>query len=184
MVSAAPTPSQAFTCNGNPTEQVVTFKYLGFHFHQSGSIAHLITPSKSRAGSSWAAVQRRHSLLQCGNTVELHLHLSRAILVPALQYGCQVWGMHSPRVAVANDARSQLQHLYDHYLRTICRLAPSTPSQLLLTKLGLLPLQVFWWRQTLHFWNSFGYSPCWLPLPHCVFGQPHGCLSGGCLQYG
>ena len=45
-------------------EQVATFKYLGLHFHQSGSIAHLVTPIKARAGGSWAAVQRRHSLLQ------------------------------------------------------------------------------------------------------------------------
>ncbi len=159
VVSAAPTLSRTFTCNGNPVEQVVTFKYLGLHFHESGSVAHLITPIKSRAGSSWAAVQRRHSLLQCGTTVKLHLRLLRAILVPALQYGCQVWGMHSPHVAVANHARSQLQRLYDYHLRTICRLAPSTPCKLLLTELGLLPLQVFWWRQTLHFGIVWLLSP-------------------------
>ena len=37
-------PAVGFTCNGNPVEQVATFKYLGLHFHQSGSIAHLVTP--------------------------------------------------------------------------------------------------------------------------------------------
>ena len=61
--------------------------------------------------------------------------------------------MHSPGAAVANDAHAALQRLYDNYLRTICRLSPSTPCGLLLllTELGLLPvnLQVFWWRQTL-----------------------------------
>ena len=61
-------------------------------------------------------------ILQCGNSVNLHLHLLQAILVPALQYGCQIWGMHSPRAAVANDARAALQHMYDYYLRTICLL--------------------------------------------------------------
>ena len=159
VVSAAPKLSRTFTCNGNPVEQVATFKYLGLHFHESGSVAHPITPIKSRAGNSWAAVQRRPSLLQCGTTVKLHLRLVQAILVPALQYGCQVWGMHSPHVAVANDACSQLQSLYDYYLRTISRLAPSTPRKLVLTELGLLPLQVFWWRQTLHFWNSLAALP-------------------------
>ena len=159
IVSAVPAPAVTFTCNGNPVEQVTTFNYLGLHFHQSGSIHHLITPIKSRAGGSWAAVQRRHSLLQCGNTVSLHLHLLQAILVPVLQYGCQIWGMHSPRVAVAADARAALQRLYDYYLRTICRLLPPTPSKLLLTELGLLPLQVFWWRQTLQFWNGLAALP-------------------------
>ena len=67
--------------------------------------------------------------------------------------------MHSHRVAIANDARSQLQRLYDYYLRTICRLAPSTPRRLVLTELGVLPLQVVWWRQTLQFWNSLAALP-------------------------
>ena len=85
-----------------PVEQVATFKYLGLYFHQSGSTAHLVTPIKSRADGSWAAVQRHHSLHQCGNTINLHLHLLQAILAPVSQYGCQIWGTHSPHVAVAN----------------------------------------------------------------------------------
>ena len=72
---------------------------------------------------------------------------------------CQVWGMHSPRVAAANCARLNLQRLYDYYLRTICDLLPSTPRKLLLAELGLLPLQVFWSRQTLMFWNSLAALP-------------------------
>ena len=71
--------------------------------------------------------------------------------MPILQYGCQIWGMHSPRAA--------LQRLNDYYLRTICRLLPSTPRKLLLTELGFLPLQVFWWRQILQFWNSLAGLP-------------------------
>ena len=31
--------------------------------------------------------------------------------------------------------------------------------QMLLAELGLLPLQVFWWRQTLEFWNSLAALP-------------------------
>ena len=46
-----------------------------------------------------------------------------------------------------------------YYLRTICRLLPSTPPRLLLTELGLLPLQVFWWRRPLQFWKSLAVLP-------------------------
>ena len=91
---------------------------MGLHFHQSGSIAYLVTPIKARAGGSWVAVQRRHSVLQCGNTVNLHLHLLQAILVPALQYGCQIWGMNSHRAAVANGARAAF---------SACMIATSEP---------------------------------------------------------
>ena len=159
IVSAAPAPPQTFSCNGSPVEQVTTFKYLGLHFHQSGSIARLVEPIKSKAGGSWAVVQRRHSLLQCGNTVNLHLYLLQTTLVPVLQYGCEIWGMHSPRVVAANGARDALQRLYDYYLRTVCRLSPSTPCKLLLMELGILPLQVFWWRQAMQFWNSLAALP-------------------------
>ncbi|DBB05393.1 TPA: hypothetical protein ACH3X3_15290 [Trebouxia sp. C0006] len=102
IVSPVPAPAVAFSCNDNPIEPVTSFKYLGLHFHQTGAVAHLVTPIKSKAGGSWAAVQRRHSLLQCGKTINLHLHLLQAVLVSVLLYGCQVWGMHSPRVATAN----------------------------------------------------------------------------------
>ena len=71
--------------------------------------------------------------------------------MPVVQYGCQIWGMHSPRGAAASDARAALQRLNDYYLRTICCLLPSIPCRLLLAEVGLLPLQVFWWRQTLQF---------------------------------
>ncbi len=59
VVSPVPAPAVAFLCNGNPVEQVTCFKYLGLHFHQSGAVAHLVTPIKSKAGGSWAAVRRR-----------------------------------------------------------------------------------------------------------------------------
>ena len=127
-------------------------------FIQSGAVVHLISPIKSKAGSSWAAVQRRHSTLQCGKTVNMQLHL-QAVLVPVLQYGCQVWGMHSPRVAAANHVHLDLQRLYDHYPGTICALLPSTPCRVLLAESGLLPLQALWWRQTLQFWNSLAALP-------------------------
>ena len=142
-----------------PCRAVCHLQIPGTSFHQSGCIAHLVTPVKARAGGSWTAVQRRHSLLQCGNTVNLHLYLLQAILLPVLQCGCQIWGMHSPRAAVANDARAALQRLYYYCLRTICRLSPSTPRRLLLIELGLLPSQVVWWRQTLQFWKSLAVLP-------------------------
>ncbi|DBA92229.1 TPA: hypothetical protein ACH3X1_015936 [Trebouxia sp. C0004] len=87
VVSPVHAAAVAFSCIDNPIEQVTTFKYLGFHFHQSGAVVHLISPIKSEAGGSWAAVQRRHSLLPCGKTIHLRLHLLQAVLVPVLQYG-------------------------------------------------------------------------------------------------
>ncbi|KAA6426490.1 MAG: hypothetical protein FRX49_03600 [Trebouxia sp. A1-2] len=68
VLIVSPVPAVACSCNNNPVEQGTTFKYLGLHIDQSGAVAHLISPIKSKAGGSWAAVQRRHSLLQRGKT--------------------------------------------------------------------------------------------------------------------
>ena len=141
---------------GRLVEQVDTFKYLGLHFHLSGGISNLITPLK--ATGSWAMVQQRHSQLQCGNKVNLKLFLLQSILVPSLHYGCEVWGMHTPR-GEAQKARVALQSIYDRYLRQICGVKYATPSAMLLEELELSPLQVFWWRQTLEFWNKIAASP-------------------------
>ncbi|DBA71860.1 TPA: hypothetical protein ACH3X2_010909 [Trebouxia sp. C0005] len=146
MIVADAASSQAtFTCNGQTVEQVTSFTYLGLHFHQSGQVSHLIDPVRTKANGAWAQVQRRHSLLDCGSAMSIHLHLLQAILVLALHYGCEVWGLHSPSGATQH-AREALQHCYESYLRRITGMRKSTPSRLLLLELGLRPLQIFWWR--------------------------------------
>ena len=156
-VRVPPPVATVFTCNGLPVEHVDTFKYLGLHFHTSGGISHLIAPLKAKAARSWGVVQQRHSQLQCGHTVHLMLSLLQSILVPALHYGCQIWGMHTP-TGEAKTVRAALQSIYDRFLRRICGVK-HTPSIVLLEELALSPLQVFWWQQTLEFWNTIAASP-------------------------
>ena len=85
------------------------------------------------------------------------LSLLQSIIVPALHYGCQIWGMHTP-TGEAKTARAALQSIYDRFLRRICGVK-HTPSIMLLEELALSPLQVFWWQQTLEFWNTIAASP-------------------------
>ncbi len=59
----------------------------------------------------------------------------------------------------AQKARVALQSIYNKYLGHICGVKYATPSAMLLEELGLSPLQVFWWRQTLEFWNKIAASP-------------------------
>ena len=120
-----------FTCTGLLVEQVDTFKYVGIHFHSSRGVSHLITPLKAKAAGSWAVVQQRHSQLQCGNTVNLKLFLLQSILASSLHYGCELWGMRTPR-GEAQKAWAALQSIYDRYLRHICGVKYATPSAMLL----------------------------------------------------
>ncbi|DBA96670.1 TPA: hypothetical protein ACH3X1_016740 [Trebouxia sp. C0004] len=158
-LTRSPSPEAVvFTCSGLLVEQVDTFTYLGLHFHTSGGISHLITPLKAKAAGSWAVVQQRHSQLQCGSTVNLKLFLLQSILVPSLHYGCELWGMHTP-CGEAQKARVALQSIYDRHLRHVCGVKYATPSAMLLEELGLSPLQIYWWQQTLEFWNKIAVSP-------------------------
>ena len=68
-------------------------------------------------------------------------------------------GYAQPTFATANHARLDLQRLYDYHFGTSCDLLASTTCKMLLAELGLLPLQVFWWQQSLHIWNSLAALP-------------------------
>ncbi len=57
-----------------------------------------------------------HHWVHCGNTVNLKLFLLQIILTPSLHYGCELWGMHTPR-GKAQKARVALQSIFDRYLR-------------------------------------------------------------------
>ena len=153
MVLGDPAPP-LFICNGHPIERVQSLCYLGLYFHESVSVAHLIKPLKAKTAGSWAMVQQKHAQFQCEDTVNLKLRLFQAILVPTVHYGCAVWGMHSPSVALTNSAHSELQRVYERYLRIICGLQPSTPPAFLFAELNVLHLKVCWWRQSLKFWNK------------------------------
>ena len=159
VVAAGVSSPVVFTCNGQAIKQVQSFRYLGLHFHSAGSISHLISPMKAKAAGSWSVVRRRHSQLQCGAIVNLKLQLLQSILVPSVHYGCELWGMHSPEVALANKACIGLEQMYAQFLRRICAVKFNTPSAMLLTELGLSSSKVFWWRHTLEFFNKLATNP-------------------------
>ena len=168
VVSSQTCPITTFTCHGQPIEQVQSFKYLGLHFHESGNISHIIRPLKAKAAGSWATVQRKHSQLQCGNTVNLKLQLLQSILVPTVHYGCELWGMHSPHAAMAKQTRTNLERIYIKFLRRICGVKFNTPAAILLMELALSPLQMFWWHQTFKLFQCFGCQACFRHVSHDI----------------
>ena len=157
VVSSRTLPSVTFCAMSSSLKRWGLLSSWGFSsMHQATS---LISSLKAKATGSWAVVQRRHSQLQCGNTVNLQLQLLQSILVPSMHYGCELWGMHSPQAALANKARADLEQTYAKFLRRVCGVRSNTPSAMLLTELGLTSLKVFWWQQTLHFFNKIAASP-------------------------
>ena len=140
-----------FTYNGQAVEHVDNFKYLASHIWQ-----HFPSHCSSKSQGS--------PNLGCGTTAALSaamwqheylmLSLLQSILVPALHYGCKLWGMHTP-TGEAKAARADLQSMYDRFLSCICMAKRGPRAKLL----ALSPLQVFWWQQALQFWNTIAASP-------------------------
>lgn len=44
----------------------------------------------------------------------------QSIVVPTVRYHCEAWDMHSLSTGLANEARAQLQSLYERYLQLLC----------------------------------------------------------------
>lgn len=70
-----------------------------------------------------------------------------------MQYGCEVWGRHSPGVAAANMLGRRCNVDVITALGRSVTCGRSTSCKMSLAELGLL-LQVFWWRHTLQFWSG------------------------------
>ena len=120
VVSAVPAPAVDFTCNGNPVEQPSnTWDFISINQAPLRAFSHQSKQGLVVLGRLFSG------LIHCCSVAipsPCTCICCKLCLVPVLQCGCQMWGMHSHRVAVANNACAALQRLYDHYLTTICHL--------------------------------------------------------------
>ena len=140
-------------------EQVSSFKYLGLNFEESCRIHHMIKPALDKAIAAWAIVQNKHANLHLGDTVNLKFHLFRSILIPTFHYGCEVWGMHSPRDPAAKQARCHLEQKYMFFLKRICGLQSTTANAVIHAETNMSSLESFWWKQSIQFWNLLASAP-------------------------
>ena len=127
-----------------------------------------------------SAVSFIASVWRNGNTISLHLRLSQAVLVPVLQYGCQIWGMPALVLLL-------LMMLVLHY--SACMINTSGPFAVFRR-----PLLVSFYLQS---WAScfckyfggaklYSFGTVWLfflLVPSTTLSVCR-CLSRGCLQYG
>ena len=109
----------AFTCNGNPVEQVANFQITWDFSHQA------LLRALSRQSSRRLVVLARlfNGVIHCFSVATPSAcNCICCKLSWCLSYSMDVrsGGMYSPHVAAANDARAALQRLNDNYLRTIC----------------------------------------------------------------
>ena len=73
--------------------------------------------------------------------------------------------MHSPRAATVSKARADLDQgaycplVYARFVHWVCRVKVNSPSAMPLADLGVSPVKVLWWQQSLDCYNKIAANP-------------------------
>lgn len=128
--------SQGLELEGEPLAVVDSYPYLGLPFHYTLGHSAMVT-DRARKGQS--ALQALRPMLQSSSIpLALRLRVMKAVLVPTLTYGSELWGF--PQVVVA-----PVQRVLDQAARVLFGVRignRQVTSKVLLLELGLLPLTV------------------------------------------
>ena len=154
---AFPRPFQ-WTCGGEQLEIVVDFKYLGIIFNALHGMAVTFPLVKKNVFGAWALLKRQYGRLKCLASVGLMFGVYEVCVPSTTAYGCEIWGFqHFPQQYSALRLESVISYL--QMLKEIVCVKSSSPTDILLAKLGLKPLQHVWLLRAAKFWNNLACKP-------------------------
>lgn len=107
------------------------------------------------AGPFWGAVRRLDAAaLQHGLKGHLNhlLLLYQSLVLPTALYGAPVWS--TPLLDKQLEFPSHIQRTHVTHLRHLIGARSATPAWNVIHELGRKPLQYYWLKQTITFWNS------------------------------
>ena len=130
-----------FEINGKQLETVYEYKYLGIMFHRLNKF------SSSKKSQMEQATKAVYFILQkgrCNNlSVQCHLKLFDAMVLPILLYGCEVWGFEDLKC---------IEKVHIDFLRKLLPLKKSTPSYMIYGELGRKPLYIHVYTRMVSYW--------------------------------
>ncbi len=133
---------QAFIFNSNEVERMESYKYLGFEFHATKSLAHGVSQPVSSAKKAMHSVNRRCALLPISDP-GLRCKLFGSLVLPILSYASEVW-------AVDDKLGDAAELLHRQFLKHLRGDRDSTANVIVLAELGRFP----WWQQILRYHNG------------------------------
>ena len=136
---------QAFMFNGNEVERVQSYKYLGFEFHATKSLAHGVSKLVSAANKAMHAMNRRCAFLHISDPKQ-RCQLFDSLVLPILSYASEVWAVD----AKVGDAAEQLHR---QFLKHVLGVRGNTANFIVLAEFGRYPLCFHWWQQILRYHN-------------------------------
>ena len=131
--------------NGNEVERVQSYKYLGFEFHATKSLAHGVSKLVSAASKAMHAMNRRCAFLHISDPIQ-RCKLFDSLVLPILSHAGEVW-------AVDEGVGEAAEQLHRRFLKHVLGVRDSTANLVVLAEFGRHPLCFHWWQQILRYHN-------------------------------
>ena len=131
--------------NSNVVERVKSYKYLGFEFHVTKSLAHGVSQLVSSAKKAMHSINRRYALFPISDP-ELRCKLFDSLVLPILSCASEVW-------SVDEKIGDTAELLHRQFLMHLLGVKDSTANVVVLAELGRFPLCFLWWQQFLRYHN-------------------------------
>ncbi len=143
-------PPHTLTYDGVEVEQLEAFSYLGVQLHAYRRMAHAIdikVESGTRAAHMFFAQCREMHITDPVALIELF----RAIVLPIVQYGHEVWA--PSMLCMAHPDNNPADTLWRWVLRRVLGLRAGTPNDVLLVEAGQLPCRIDFVVSLAKYWN-------------------------------
>ena len=148
---STPAPDEVFRFDGQRLQVSASFKYLGLRLHSDGLMKHADSQSAKGYYAALGNVMRIASTHGVKDRLDLVLRLYQSYALPLGLYASQVWstGFLDPRSPLGTETQQHALTL----LRHLSWVRRGTDRLTLLAEVGQRPLQFYWWRSVLNFWN-------------------------------
>ena len=137
--------------------QAASFKYLGFVFHESGSMSPAFGRLAQNGKGANARLHAKYKGLICDKSFPMMRRLFDAVVLPTVSYGCEVWAP-----ACSGTLDPGLKNMLDiqiKFFRQLCHLRKSVTPAIIFREFAERPWLHIWWSQVMGFMRRLSNMP-------------------------
>jgi Reverse transcriptase (RNA-dependent DNA polymerase) len=138
---------------GQEVRVVDSYTYLGVAMHAQKPMTWTADQQVPKAHRALAAMTAMFAQTMADKNVWLHLSLFKVLVMPALTYGCQVWGTCLLSFGLMHMS-DELNRFRLMFFRRLLGVRKSTAALILHRELGQYSLQFYVASQMIEFWNK------------------------------
>jgi Reverse transcriptase (RNA-dependent DNA polymerase) len=147
-------PAAVFSLNGAALATKPSYVYLGLRYADGVPARAAVKAAVARARKAMYAMFSRCYTLKVHN-VNLRCHLFDSLVLPVLNYGCEVWGVDwlSRMCRDGSFASGEAEEIQRQFLRQCLGVCKSTPLAAMYADLNRRPLGMVWLQRAAQLWN-------------------------------